>query len=181
MPAARRTSSRTDLLEAALQLIRDGETVSLDSVARAAGLTKPGLMYHFATKEALMTALVERVTDDYARELASRLPEGEAATVERRLEAYVEWAFTADIDRADFIMFTDPRLRDQLTALWADRLRGWVDVPVGLPPARRARLLAARLIADGSWFADASTVLPLSAAERSDVWALARTLLEDPS
>lgn len=164
-----------------MRVVRQGGTISLDSVARAAGLTKPGLMYHFPTKEALMTGLVDHVVDAYERELAGRLPEAEAATVQQRLAAYVDWAFTTTIDRADFVMFTDPRLCEQLTTRWAERLRGWTEVPAELPPARRARLLSARLIADGSWFADASGVFPLEDGERQAVWAVARALLEEES
>lgn len=180
MAPSDRPSSRAGILDAAAALVRDGGTVSLESAARAAGLTKPGLMYHFPTKEALMTGLVDHLVDSYERDLAARLPRG-TATPEERIGAYVAWAFTADIDTADLIMFTDPRLREHLTARWAERMQAWVDVPDDLPAGRRARLLAARLIADGSWFADASGVFPLGNRDREQVWAVARELIEEPS
>lgn len=181
-PPSRGTGTgRADILDSAMKLVREGGTLSLDSVARAAGLTKPGLMYHFPTKEALMTGLVDHVVDAYERELAGRLPDQENASVEERLAAYVDWAFTTEIDRADFVMFTDPRLCEQLTTQWSERLRAWTEVPPDLPPERRSRLLSARLIADGSWFADASGVFPLQADERQAVWTVARRLLEGES
>ncbi len=173
------TSSRERILASAISLVRAGESLSLESVARAAGLTKPGLMYHFPTKEALMTGLVDHTVDGYERELLERLPAGDDPTVEQRLAAYVDWAFNADIDQCDLVMFSDPRLRDHLTARWTERLRRWVDVPAEIAPERRARLHAARLLADGSWFADASGVLPLTDPERHQVAALARELLEE--
>ena len=179
MSATASPSSRDRILDAAMSRVREGRSLSLESVARAAELTKPGLMYHFPTKEALMSALVDHTIDGYERELGARLPHNGASTVEQRLAAYIDWAFTAEIDQCDLVMFSDPRLRDQLTARWSERLRVWVEVPVDLPPARRARLHAARLMADGSWFADASGVLPLTPAERQQVAALARELLED--
>ncbi len=172
-------SSRARILDSAMARVREGESLSLESVARAAELTKPGLMYHFPTKEALMSALVDHTIDGYEHELRARLPKADASTVEQRLAAYVDWAFTAEIDQCDLVMFSDPRLRDQLTARWTERLRVWVEVPDGVSPARRARLNAARLMADGSWFADASGVLPLTATERRQVATLARELLED--
>lgn len=181
MPAPRRTTSRTDILEAALDLVREGEALSLDSVARAAHLTKPGLMYHFATKEALMTGLVEHRIAAYEQQLRERLAPGQERSVEALLGAYVDWTFTAEIDRSDLVIFSDPRLRERLSGLWAERLRPWLSVPDDLPPQRRTRLLAARLLADGSWFADASGLFPLTGEERRDVWALARTLLEEAS
>lgn len=53
-------------------LIADGERgATMDATARAAGVSKGGLLYHFATKEALEAALVERmeslVRDDVAQ------------------------------------------------------------------------------------------------------------------
>jgi len=186
-----RASSRSTILDCVVALIRSGGTVSLESAARAAGLTKPGLMYHFPTKEALMTGLVDHVIDGYVRVFHAHLPAAEpdrdpaapipVPTPEQRLSAYVDWAFSAEIDQSDLVVFTDPRLRGHLTARWTERLQEWVDVPGDLPPERRARLLAARLIADGSWFADASGVLPLTGAERHSVWTVARDLIEETS
>jgi AcrR family transcriptional regulator len=182
-----RSSSRHAILDGVVALIRNGGTVSLESAARAAGLTKPGLMYHFPTKEALMTGLVDHVVDGYVRVFRAHLPatasadDPDAPTPEQRLRAYVDWAFSADIDQSDLVVFTDPRLRDHLTARWTERLQEWVDVPRDLPPERRARLLAARLIADGSWFADASGVLPLTGTERHSVWTVARDLIGEAS
>src|SRR5690625_7156467 len=40
-------------------------TLTLDSAARDAGVSKPGLMYHFATKEALLNAILDRMIFRY--------------------------------------------------------------------------------------------------------------------
>lgn len=43
-------------------LVADGErAATMDATARAAGVSKGGLLYHFATKDALEAALVERL------------------------------------------------------------------------------------------------------------------------
>jgi len=52
-------------------LVDDGaRAATMDAVARAAGVSKGGLLYHFASKDALETALIERlrtlVDDDIA-------------------------------------------------------------------------------------------------------------------
>ena len=56
----RRDRSREDILEAArIVLLRDGiASVTLDAVAREAGMSKTGLYYYFASKEALVFELV---------------------------------------------------------------------------------------------------------------------------
>jgi hypothetical protein len=75
-------------------------------------------------------------------------------------------------------MLSDPRLRDRMTARWADQFGAWLDVPAHLPDDDRARLNAARLLADGCWFADASGVLPIPAADRPALLAVAQSLVE---
>ncbi|HEX7349814.1 TetR/AcrR family transcriptional regulator [Brachybacterium sp.] len=67
---AHRPSAREAMLEAAEAHLGADGTLSLDSAARAAGVTKPGLMYHFSTKEELLIAVLERLTSRYEREMA---------------------------------------------------------------------------------------------------------------
>jgi AcrR family transcriptional regulator len=144
-------------------------------------MTKPGVMYHFRTKEALMAAAVDHVIDRYEAELLALLPEGPSAPVAQRMLAYATWALTADIDGSDLVMFSDPRLVDVLTTKWSARLRPWLEVPAGTPAAVRARLQAVRLAAEGSWFADASGILPLPEGDRRALLAFVRELVEPAS
>ena len=59
--------TRTALLEAAAEaLVEQGPRVSLDVVARGAGVSKCGLLHHFPTREALMLALSEHVAGRWA-------------------------------------------------------------------------------------------------------------------
>lgn len=177
--AAHRPSQRGSVLDAALTLLRDGGTLSLDSAARAAGVTKPGLMYHFATKEALVAALLDHLIDGYERELVELLPAGRGGpTTRMRITAYVRWALTHAHDAADLVILSDPRLREQMTERWVERLREWVDVPADLPDAERAALQAVRLVADGCWFADATGILPVPDPDRAAVLSTALALLE---
>ena len=56
-------ANKTEILDAALVALRQGETLTLDSVAAHAGLTKPGIAHLFKTKGALTVAVVERLMD----------------------------------------------------------------------------------------------------------------------
>jgi AcrR family transcriptional regulator len=176
---AHRPSLREEALDRAVDLLRDGDSLSLDSVARATGLTKPGLMYHFPTKKALMTALVDSVVDRCERELEGLLPAGATSpTTRQRLAAYLRWALELPHDGSDLVMLSDPRLRDLLIERWSERLHTWVRVPEDLPAQDRARLHVVRLAADGCWFADASGYAPLAPGERPDVLLVGLGLLE---
>lgn len=55
---------------------------------------------------------------------------------------------------------SDPKLRRSLTRRWAERLAPWLVVPDDVDPAERTRLLAARLLADGGWLAEAASFYP---------------------
>ena len=171
-------NTRAHILDGALQILRDGGTVTLESAARQAGVTKPGLMYHFATKQALMVGLVDHVIDGYERALEERLtgPASEASPA-ARIGAYLDWCMSGTFDQSDLAMLTDPRLCGPLTQQWAERLGPWVDVPPDLDPEERARLLAVRLLAEGAWFADATGVLPLGDGDRALVRGVADELM----
>lgn len=58
-------TTRTNLLEAASRIVRqDGAAqLTLERVAKEAGVSKGGLLYHFNTKDALVTALLESYLD----------------------------------------------------------------------------------------------------------------------
>jgi AcrR family transcriptional regulator len=173
-------NSREKILDGALTLLREGGTVSLESAAQRAELTKPGLMHHFHTKQALMIALVDHVVDRWEQELSDRLagPISDASPRERML-AYLDWSLSGDFDTADLVMLADPRLREQLTARWEQRMAPWIGETADLPTAARARLTAVRLLADGGWLADASGVFPIPDDERDQVRAIALRLLEN--
>lgn len=62
-PASIQVSVRDRLLNAAERVVaRDGvSNMTLEAVAREAGVSKGGLLYHFRSKSALITAVVERM------------------------------------------------------------------------------------------------------------------------
>ncbi|SDH70669.1 regulatory protein, tetR family [Agrococcus jejuensis] len=173
---APRSSSRVDALDAALALLRDGEAVSLESAARAAGITKPGLMYHFPTKQQLMLALVDHVVDRCEAQILLRVPDPASATPVELTIAYARWALEDEHDASDLVVFADPRIRDDLAARWTERFRVFAALD-GVEPALRTRLLAVRMLADGVWFACAADVLPPSPADRAALADLVDELL----
>lgn len=173
------------MLAAAEVHLGAGGTLTLETAARAAGVTKAGLMYHFPTKEELLAAVLENTMTRYESELlevvrrragtgAADLPDVPAA---QRHLAYLDWACDAALSAADLVIFADPRLRVPLTERWQAQLERWLEVPVGTGQDGRRRLLAVRLLADGAWFDRASGLLEISAPEADSLRRLARELL----
>ena len=182
---AHRPSAREAMLDAAEAHLGEGGTLTLDSAARAAGVTKPGLMYHFSTKEQLLGAILDRMTARYEREMlalvaarhGAEIEDFAEAPAEHRVLAYLDWACTGAIDAADLVIFADPHLRVTLTERWEDQLSRWLGISAGVDADRGARLLAVRLMADGLWF-DRASGLDVGSAEQLDqTRELARDLL----
>lgn len=75
------TSTRTTLLEAAARVLaRDGAAqLTLDAVAREAGVSKGGLLYHFPSKDALVQGVLEAFVGQIERGLAAREAADECA------------------------------------------------------------------------------------------------------
>lgn len=84
-------SARERILEAAEQVVMavGAGNLTLDAVATAAGVSKGGLLYHFANKEALLKGMVDRHMDQEAVRVDARHAElgGAPATY---LRAFIE-------------------------------------------------------------------------------------------
>jgi AcrR family transcriptional regulator len=92
-----KTSGRERLLEAAEQLILEGGLgqLSVDAVLRRAGLSKGAFFHHFESKDALLVALIERLTLDVERRVAER-SSVDTDKHGRRLRTQIEMTFDSD-------------------------------------------------------------------------------------
>lgn len=163
-------ATRSEILDAALDVLRRGDTLTLDAVARAAGLTKPGVVHHFATKEVLALSVLDHLLDQWERELRARA--GADGTPRDRLRAYVEHTLLGKMDAADLAVLADPKLRDTLSARWTERMNAWFG------GSRDPRLAVARLVADGAWIDRCLGLLELDESERAATLALVTSLID---
>jgi AcrR family transcriptional regulator len=131
-------------------LIESGERgATLDAVAARAGVSKGGLLYHFASKDALTAGLIERLRTLAEDDVALML-EAPAGVVDYLIRTSV-YAGTA-LDRAliaaaRLAQTSDPRAGEALAAirkLWLDA----VTDAVGDPAVARAIVL----ISDGLYY-----------------------------
>jgi len=114
--AASRDAPRTRraLLDAAARaVLAHGATVSLEIVAREAGVSKGGLLHHFPSKDALFTGLVDDLIEQFAAAVDAQLdPDDDRPG--RVTRAYVRAVF-ADLELADNVEIT----RDHTTLMAA--------------------------------------------------------------
>lgn len=145
-----------------------GTALTLNAVALEAGVTKPGLMYHFPNRDALMAALVQYAACQLERRMAALLGKGEA-TVSDRYRSYIHAAAEGESMRAEWALWFHSAYSPELQEAWARHLDPWLSIPDGTPPGLRARLMTARLAADGLWAAQASGVGAPGEADRAAV------------
>jgi len=71
--------NREAILEGALDVFsaKGFRGATLDEIAEAAGLSKPNLLYYFASKEAIHRGLIEGLLDDWLAPLKAIDPEGD--------------------------------------------------------------------------------------------------------
>jgi AcrR family transcriptional regulator len=86
--------ARTRILDAAERIVqaRGVPALTLEAAAREAGVSKGGLLYHFASKEALLAGLLNRLADliaaDFEAVLAAQPPHPARTT-----RAVIAWSF----------------------------------------------------------------------------------------
>jgi AcrR family transcriptional regulator len=148
--------------------------LTLDAAAEAAGLSRGGVLYHFPSRPALVSAMVARLADRFDEMLAAQRSAG---PVERGayVRAYVEDTFSpADAEQAQrgqrlggavlAAMASEPELLAPLReafARWQTEIESDAADPV--------RATLARLATDGLWLTELFGFAPIDADLRRRV------------
>lgn len=172
MAGTTRTETRQALLDAATRVVRDGGAagLTLEAVARSAGVSKGGLLYHFPTKEALIAAMIDDLQTRFEAEVAAALARDTEPGPGRWLRAFVRATFgiaPQELDLTASLLAaagTNPALLAPLREAFA-RWQALAEAD-GLAPAQATLV---RLAADGLWFADLLRVAPPGDRLRTEV------------
>ncbi|AUX39087.1 uncharacterized protein SOCE26_004690 [Sorangium cellulosum] len=184
MPARTYASARERILDAAERLVlkRGVNQLTVEAVITEAQLSKGGFFHHFATKDALLVAILDRLVsrmNDQIAALAAQDPEPRGA----RLRAQIALAFDADPQEADAQRALILALIEAISAQPAVARRAREvnaeafardaaeDIPEG-------RAIALQFALDGFWFGLAMGTVALTAGQqralRDSLLALAR-------
>jgi AcrR family transcriptional regulator len=177
-------STRDRILDAAENIvIRDGVArLTLEAAAHEAGLSKGGVLYHFGTRDALVSGMVERMDAAFDALMDEEAAADDVGSAGRYVRAYIRASLrpaeTPDELRREragaavlAAMACEPQLLAPLRrsfARWQDRL-----VDDGVDPVRAT---IARLVADGIWLIDLFGFAPLEEPLRSQVAAFVEEL-----
>ncbi len=112
--------TRERIFRAAMQLAaRDGlMTLTLEKVAEESGLSKGGVIHHFATKEALLGGVIAHFTDQVEREMTRLVAEDPNPTF-RWVRAMLRMMTDRDSDSVDGLPFRQDMERFMLSVLAA--------------------------------------------------------------
>jgi len=171
-PQALGADTRTRVLDAAEQIVRARgvPALTLDAAAREAGVSKGGLLYHFATKEALLEGLMRRLSQFVSAQFEAAFaatPRGPAHTARSLLawEFEHDYANDENTSRACAVLLAafhhDPALLDPIRAVFAGIRERLQDD--GLKPGHGIAIMAA---CDGLFMAHLFRMYKLDAAER---------------
>ncbi|MBO3464007.1 TetR/AcrR family transcriptional regulator [Aetokthonos hydrillicola Thurmond2011] len=172
-------STRKTILQAACQVIiaNGAEAMTLEAVAREAGVSKGGLLYHFPNKEALIVAMMDQLVNQRATMIQQAFEEDDAPDNPGRwTRAYIRSFANVDPQRKMLrysvlaAMLSNPKLLEPVQKViedWQKQME-----MSGLSP-ERATLI--RLALDGLYFAEMFGFAPPNESLRTEV---IETLLE---
>lgn len=157
--------------------------LTLEAAAKLAGVSKGGLLYHFASKEALLDAALKRLSEYFRTEFETAVaaqPEGPG----RVARAMIAWAFGEDETACDerderaaavylAAFYHDPALLDPIRAVYV-RLREAV-LADGLPPGAGSAIMCA---GDGAFMSRIFQLYAMNPEERRTIAAALSRLLE---
>ncbi|MDN5762855.1 MAG: TetR/AcrR family transcriptional regulator [Microlunatus sp.] len=176
-----RRSQRPAILDAALRVLANesGATITLETVAHEAGISKAGLMYHFPTKEQLMLGIVDHAAEALETSMLVILGKPLADTsAAERIFAYAAVAANGAERRAEYAVWAEAAYRPDLCEPWIERMAPWFELPAGLGLEARVQLTTARLAADGLWAAAATKLFPPDPSIRDSVVAYIQSLTQ---
>lgn len=153
-PTNRAGDTRALLLSAATVVIhRDGVNhLTLDAVAREAGVSKGGLLYHYPSKHHLIVGLLQAYLDDFERRIVQHTAQGASyprAFVQATLDELQDERVKASTAALLAIVTHEPELLTRFRQAadgWQTQLE-----QSGLDPARAT---VARLAVEGLYFAE---------------------------
>lgn len=126
-----RRDMRDRIVDAATRLFADRgyEGVSLQSIADAVGIRKPSLLYHFPTKDALRTEVMERMLSHWKEELPRILAAAQTGKDRFRsgMGALVRF-FTADPNRARLVVREMLDQPGRVRSLLFEHFRPWTSL-----------------------------------------------------
>jgi AcrR family transcriptional regulator len=156
--------ARQRILDAAADLAEEdgAHSLSLERVADRAGVSKGGLLYHFHTKEELLTAMLQSVLDAHDADIERRVAEGAS-----RVDAVLDHCLVGKNQRGNLMsaFIAAVAVDGHAQEMVRERKRHWHEElrKAGLT---RSQVLVLSMALDGLFVGSSLGVTELSEADR---------------
>ncbi|WP_407270510.1 TetR/AcrR family transcriptional regulator [Radiobacillus sp. PE A8.2] len=172
-----RNSRKLEILNAASKIVSERGifNLTLEATAKEAGISKGGLLYHFPSKEALVSGMVNHLADNY-REKITNNAENDLNDKGKWLRSYVNVTFNQTYQNKDMnsgllaAKAVNADLLDpirQLYSEWQEEIEN-----DGIDPVKATII---RLATDGIWLAELFDIYHIGDEKKDIVY---KTLLE---
>ena len=174
------SETKRKLLSAAAIVVKEkgASQLTLEAVAKQAGVSKGGLLYHYPSKSALLSAMVTHLNENFERAIAKQIEQSKGKI--SWLEAYVAMSFDPQHSQiaesagmlaaiANDLSLLEP-LRERYQVLQEQLETSDLDSDL-------ANIV--RLAADGLWFTELFNLSPLTQERRSRVLTALLTLIKE--
>ncbi|HKY92137.1 MAG TPA: TetR family transcriptional regulator [Nevskiaceae bacterium] len=175
---AKKKSVRQAVLDAAVALVEQtgAGTLTLDAVAARAGVSKGGLLHHFKSKEALLSAMITDVLTNFEAELdqaaldLTAAGDNPYAYQRNQIETYLDRAFSGlgSKNRSAMALFAVAAHQPNLLQPIRDYFRRRSEHTAAHYPEPML-VLALAALADGLWLFDALGIPPFEGKMREQV------------
>ncbi|AET58040.1 TetR/AcrR family transcriptional regulator [Paenibacillus terrae] len=150
------------ILKAASMIVHEQgvEKLTLEAVAKKAGISKGGLLYHFPNKDALILGMVEQLSNSFVTEFNERA-ESDIHSKGKWTRSYMDTSIFGDKDVNDLYtalsaaQFTNPQMLKLLQDDYAN-----IQNKIENDELDPVRSTMARLVMDGLWFAEMFGLAP---------------------
>jgi AcrR family transcriptional regulator len=175
------SSRRDEILQAASGLANSQGVahLTLEGIAQEAGMSKGGLLYHFPSKEALITGMLDQYLSAFEARIEQNLAEEAEDRPGRWLRAYVRASFQESWDEPSAVTsvlaaaVTMPSLLDRLR----ERYAFWLEQATCQGLSSQTAMLVMQAT-DGIWYSDLLGLKLLGKEERQQVEAQLLLLID---
>ena len=163
---------RAQLLEASAHMIlaQGVAGLTLDAVAQMAGVSKGGLLHHFASKQALLDALYNELLEQMDAQISNAMKK-DPLTFGSFSRAYITVNTAASSQKKQARLIEVMMLESLSQEKMRQRWDTWLEqrLQKSGPEERSARLMLARYAADGLWLNDLMHTAQPGARQRKTI------------
>lgn len=178
---ARAAATREKLLDAAAVVAQNRGLAefTLENVAEQAGVSKGGLLYHFASKDELIVGLLDQTLRATEVEIENRVAELGAGPGSFAI-AYLDYVREPNRPEVEFAssLLAAAASKTDLLGNARESFAGWSDRLMTDDGISRSTGLLARVVSEGLWLTDLFGLAPPTAGDRADVLDVVIAMIE---